>query len=126
MFDHISIGVEDHEKSTQLYTGVLAILGWKPVYTLDGIATGYGPKDHSVFWVQKPGNGKPATVANGGHICFRAKTRDEVHGFYDAAIAGGAKDAGAPGLRPEYTPTYYGAFFYDFTGHKIEIVCHGE
>jgi catechol 2,3-dioxygenase-like lactoylglutathione lyase family enzyme len=126
MFDHISVGVDDHEKSTQLYDSVLATIGWKQVYTHGEIATGYGPKERPVFWVQRPGDGKPASAGNGMHICFSARSRDEVHAFYDAAIAGGASDAGAPGLRPEYTPTYYGAFFYDFTGHKIEVVCHGE
>lgn len=31
---------------------------------------------------------------------------------------------GAPGLRPQYTATYYAAFIIDPSGHNIEAVCH--
>jgi catechol 2,3-dioxygenase-like lactoylglutathione lyase family enzyme len=34
----------------------------------------------------------------------------------------GQPGAGAPGLRPRYGPTYYGAFLYDLDGNKIEAV----
>ena len=36
----------------------------------------------------------------------------------------GGKDNGAPGLRPQYHPHYYGAFVLDPDGHNIEAVCH--
>ncbi|MGH7156459.1 MAG: hypothetical protein ACREF3_21265, partial [Acetobacteraceae bacterium] len=36
----------------------------------------------------------------------------------------GARDNGAPGLRPQYHPDYYGAFVVDPDGHNIEAVCH--
>ena len=57
-------------------------------------------------------------------MAFRAKSRTEVKAFYDAAIAAGGKDNGAPGLRPHYHPDYYGAFVLDPDGHNIEVVCH--
>jgi len=41
-----------------------------------------------------------------------------------AAMAVGAKDNGAPGLRPIYHEHYYGAFVLDPDGHNIEAVCH--
>jgi catechol 2,3-dioxygenase-like lactoylglutathione lyase family enzyme len=44
--------------------------------------------------------------------------------FYKAAMAAGGRDNGAPGLRPQYHPTYYGAFVLDPDGHNIEAVCH--
>jgi len=37
--------------------------------------------------------------------------------------AAGGKCNGSPGLRPEYFPTYYGAFVLDPDGHNIEAVC---
>jgi catechol 2,3-dioxygenase-like lactoylglutathione lyase family enzyme len=36
----------------------------------------------------------------------------------------GGRDNGAPGLRPKYHPSYYGAFVFDPDGHNIEAVCH--
>jgi len=47
-----------------------------------------------------------------------------VDAFYKAALAAGGKDNGAPGLRLNYHPNYYGAFVLDPDGHNIEAVCH--
>lgn len=45
--------------------------------------------------------------------------------FYEAAVAAGGKDNGAPGPGPHYHPNYYGAFVLDPDGHNIEAVFHG-
>jgi predicted lactoylglutathione lyase len=58
------------------------------------------------------------------HIALAANTRAEVDAFYNAAIAAGGKDNGAPGLRPHYHPDYYGAFVIGPDGHNVEAVCH--
>jgi hypothetical protein len=34
------------------------------------------------------------------------------------------RDAGAPGLRPNYHPGYYAAFLEDPEGNRLEAVCH--
>ena len=57
------------------------------------------------------------------HICFRAPSRAAVDAFYAAALGAGGRDNGKPGLRPVYTPTYYGAFVYDVDGYRIEAHC---
>ena len=44
--------------------------------------------------------------------------------FYDAALAAGGTDNGAPGLRP-YHADYYAAFVLDPDGNNIEAVYHG-
>jgi SAM-dependent methyltransferase len=36
----------------------------------------------------------------------------------------GARDNGAPSLRPNYHANYYGAFVLDPDGYNIEAVCH--
>jgi hypothetical protein len=36
-----------------------------------------------------------------------------------------ATDFGAPGIRPQYHPGYFGAFLLDPDGHNIEAVVHG-
>jgi predicted lactoylglutathione lyase len=58
------------------------------------------------------------------HVAIAGKSRSAVDAFYRAAIAAGAKDNGAPGLRPQYHANYYGAFVLDPDGHNIEAVCH--
>ncbi|MBZ0243393.1 MAG: hypothetical protein K8F24_09285, partial [Bacteroidales bacterium] len=67
------------------------------------------------------GRQTPAT-----HICFRAPSRDAVRSFYEAALAEGGHDNGAPGIRPEYHPEYYAAFVLDPEGHNIEAVCFND
>ena len=53
-----------------------------------------------------------------------ADDRRTVDAFYRAALAAGGRDNGAPGLRPQYHPNYYGAFVLDPDGHNVEAVCH--
>jgi predicted lactoylglutathione lyase len=53
-----------------------------------------------------------------------AENREQVDAFYRAALAAGARDNGAPGLRPQYHANYYAAFVLDPDGHNIEAVCH--
>jgi predicted lactoylglutathione lyase len=57
-------------------------------------------------------------------VAFRVVSRDRVDAFYEAALAAGGRDNGAPGLRPHYHPYYYGAFVLDPDGHNVEVVCH--
>nr|WP_279499413.1 hypothetical protein [Aeromonas veronii] len=45
--------------------------------------------------------------------------------FYQAALANGGKDNGAPGER-NYHRGYYAAFVLDPDGNNIEAVYHGE
>ena len=71
-----------------------------------------------MFWLSE------GTPGSGQHIAFAARSRAEVDGFYRAALAAGGVDNGAPGLRPQYHPDYYGAFVLDPDGNNVEAVCH--
>ncbi len=41
------------------------------------------------------------------HVAFAALDRATVDAFYEAALAAGGRDNGAPGLRPRYHAGYY-------------------
>jgi predicted lactoylglutathione lyase len=58
----------------------------------------------------------------GFHLAFAAPNRDAVVQFFEAAIAQGGSDNGAPALRSHYGPHYYAAFVIDLDGHHIEAV----
>ena len=60
------------------------------------------------------------------HVAFVAETRAAVDRFFEAALAAGGVDNGAPGIRAHYHPNYYGAFVLDPEGHNIEAVCHAS
>ena len=53
-----------------------------------------------------------------------AADRASVDRCHAAAIARGGTDEGAPGLRPQYHPHYYGAYFRDPDGNKLCVCCH--
>jgi catechol 2,3-dioxygenase-like lactoylglutathione lyase family enzyme len=59
------------------------------------------------------------------HLAFQAQDRAMVDRFYQAALAHGGQDNGAPGER-NYHPGYYAAFVLDPDGNNIEAVYHGE
>jgi predicted lactoylglutathione lyase len=50
--------------------------------------------------------------------------RAQVDAFHEAAVKAGGKDNGAPGIRKDYHPGYYGAFIIDPAGHNLEAVIH--
>ena len=120
MIDHVTIGVSDLERSRAFYRAALAPLGYtessQPSAVPDEIE--FGGDGRLPFAISTT-----PTVAPHMHVAFVARTREQVHAFHAAALAAGATDHGAPGLRPEYSEHYYGAFVYDPDGYNIEAVC---
>ena len=120
--DHVSIPVADFETAAQFYDAVLAELGLRRRKERNG-AIGWGPDDvyPPIFWIlaREPGAASPGV---GLHLSFRAANRAEVHAFHQTALRLGAKDAGPPGERQQYTAGFYGCFVHDLDGFKIEAV----
>ncbi len=118
IMSHVSIGVADFDKAVAFYDAVLGSMGIRKIMEFD-TAVAYG-RAYPEFWVHPPANGAPASVGNGSHFAFGARSKDEVQAFWDAAIANGATPDGDPGPRPHYGEPYYGCFVRDLDGHKIE------
>jgi catechol 2,3-dioxygenase-like lactoylglutathione lyase family enzyme len=120
MIDHIGIKISDLAKSKAFYEKALAPLGYSALKSFMEFV-GYGVAPKPDFWID--GRPNPAKIEN-VHVAFRAKGRAEVRAFYEAAIAAGGRDNGAPGVREHYHEHYYGAFVLDPDGHNIEACCH--
>ena len=120
MIDHVSVGTNDLARARTFYDAALAALGMRCLSSSEGSAD-YGVSG-ILFSIETPVNGNRASSGNGSHIAFSAGKREIVDGFYRAALAHGGRNAGAPGLRPEYDAHYYGAFVFDPDGNKIEAV----
>ena len=56
------------------------------------------------------------------HIGIPVSDIERSRAFYEAAMAAGGRDNGAPGPRPHYGPNYYAAFVFDPDGANIEAV----
>ncbi|HWK43342.1 MAG TPA: VOC family protein [Stellaceae bacterium] len=119
MLDHVMIGVTDLVRSKAFYDQALKPLGIERFASDSSDFAGYGTDKKGFLWVAR-GDAVPVGV----HIAFAAPNRSIVDAFHAAAIAAGGRDHGAPGLRPQYHPAYYGAFVLDPDGHNIEAVCH--
>ncbi len=119
MIAHASIAVADYQKSKEFYTKALEPLGYTLSSPMDEYkAAGFndGASKNTDFWIGQKEN------AQAGHIAFEAKNKEQVEAFYNAALAAGATDNGAPGYRKDYWPGYYAAFVHDFDGNNVEAV----
>jgi len=118
MFDHILFGVSDYAASKAFFLTALEPIGMAVVSEGPlGIELSADGKSSLCLC---PTDEKPAHL----HLAFVAENRQQVEAFYRAALEAGAKDNGAPGLRPNYSGKYYAAFVIGPDGHNIEVVCH--
>ena len=127
VLDHIGINVTDYERSKAFYTRTLAPLGITLVMEY-GKAAGFGRDGKPDFWIGQGTTSfqkapQVATITP-VHVCFVARSRADVDAFHAAALAAGARDFGAPGIREQYHPSYYGAFALDPDGHNVEACIH--
>ncbi len=120
MIHHVSLGVSDLERAAAFYDAVLAPLGYRRIFEVEGVAIAYGEK-FPEFWIGGAlDTTRPISAGNGTHIAFSAPSEAAVAQFHAAALSSGGADDGAPGPRPEYGPDYHGAFIRDPDGNKIE------
>jgi len=125
MYDHLSLGVQDLARAIALYDATLAPLGIVRLWRTKR-AAGFGPpgfEGEAPFALVVPSDGTPAPSA-GFHLAFGAPSREAVQQFHAAALAAGASDDGAPGIREHYDVGYYAAFVRDPDGHRLEAVLH--
>ncbi|MXO98529.1 VOC family protein [Altererythrobacter xixiisoli] len=120
MLHHVSLGTADLNRARAFYDLVMRELGLRRTLDVED-AVGYGA-GITVFSLNIPADGKPASAGNGVHLAFEVEARSAVDAFHAAALAQGGVCEGPPGLRPEYDANYYAAFVRDPDGNKIEAV----
>lgn len=127
MISHVTLGISDFARSRTFYDTVLGLLGMGRFHDDEAEGwLGYGQSATAMpqIWLGRPFDGRPAAPGNGTTVAFDVAERGLVDRFYRAALALGAHDEGAPGLRPHYHANYYGAYVRDPDGHKLACVCH--
>ncbi|MYN26260.1 VOC family protein [Duganella levis] len=120
LIDHIQLVVRDLPASQKFYTAVFEVLG----IPLGGADDGYFWADE-LFVSTADSEAAQGALTGRHHLAFQARDHAMVEAFYQAALAAGGKDNGAPGERP-YHPGYYAAFVLDPDGNNIEAVFHGD
>ena len=119
VFDHVTLGVSDIAAARAFYDRVMPVLGLPLLWRTETMLT-YGVAGAAEFGLQRDMGG----ARHGTHVAFAAPDRATVDRFHSEGIAAGGRDAGGPGLRPEYHPAYYAAFLDDPDGNRLEAVCH--
>ncbi len=117
VFDHVGVSVSDLDASLPFYELALAQLGYGEPHRGDWF---YEWEDFAIgYEADRP-------VTRNLHLALAARSRADVDSWWRAMTAAGYPDDGAPGPRPQYSPTYYGAFVRDPDGNSVEAVHHGE
>jgi catechol 2,3-dioxygenase-like lactoylglutathione lyase family enzyme len=110
VFDHLDVHASDYAESVRFYETVLAPLG-VPKLGVEGGAT--------CFTNLNVAGRTPAT--QNLHLCFVARSREEVDAFHAAGVAAGFRSNGAPAYR-DYAPGYYAAYLLDPDGNNVEAL----
>jgi catechol 2,3-dioxygenase-like lactoylglutathione lyase family enzyme len=113
LVDHIELHAGDYETSVEFYSAVLAPLG-VPHWTEDTET-----ERITCFARLNVVERHPAT--SGLHLCFIARSREQVDAFHRAGVDGGFRSNGDPGYR-DYAPGYYAAFLLDPDDNNIEAL----
>jgi catechol 2,3-dioxygenase-like lactoylglutathione lyase family enzyme len=111
MFDHVTIRVSDLESSRRFYR---TLLEREPeggeYWEWDDFGIAEADADHP--------------VTRNLHVGFAAESHEEVDAFWRRGVEADYESDGEPGLRPQYHPSYYGAFLLDPDGNSLEA-CTG-
>lgn len=117
--DHVTVRVSRLDAARELFTESFELLAFAG-RRFDGD----GFHEWSDFSIAAADDARPATT--GLHVGFAAISRWQVDSWWQALTYAGHFDDGSPGPRPEYGPTYYGAFIRDSDGNNVEAVWHNR
>ena len=124
LFDHIDLRVTNRAAAQKFYAQVLPAIG----FCVDksgvewGLFEAEGGKAVDFFGFTEEADHQP----NGTRISFWADTRDGVERIAKLVREIGGKNLEGPEVCPDYSPGYYGFFFEDPDGNKLEICCREQ
>jgi catechol 2,3-dioxygenase-like lactoylglutathione lyase family enzyme len=118
VFDHVTFRVNDRGASERFYRTVLSAITIEPSRESEALVA-WGDFSIAAAREQRP----PTRHA---HVGFVAGSRELVDAFWQAGVDAGCTHDGAPGVRAQYGPDYYGGFLLDPDGNSVEAVHHDD
>jgi catechol 2,3-dioxygenase-like lactoylglutathione lyase family enzyme len=118
VFDHVTVRATDRAASERFYETVLRTIGIERTHAGDAFV------EWDDFSLAEADAARPPTRRL--HVGFVAPSRADVDEFWRVGVEAGYESDGEPGLRPQYSEDYYGAFLLDPDGNSIEAVHHGS
>lgn len=116
MIGYVTFGTNDREKSAKFYDAIAKEMGVGRMMDNDSFIAWGEMGGAPGIAATKTFNGEPATAGNGTMVALQAQDEDHVKRIYEAALANGGTDEGAPGARSE---DFYAAYFRDPDGNKL-------
>jgi predicted lactoylglutathione lyase len=120
MIGYVCVGTNDLKRAAAYYDKLLAEVGAKRIMDYDTFIVWGTGKGKAAFALTEPYNKLPATVGNGVMVAFGCDEPAKVDALYKKAIELGGTDEGPPGPRGD---GYYGAYFRDLDGNKLNFHC---
>lgn len=122
MIGYVTLGTNDLARACAFYDALLGELGARRV--LEGarfVAWGRDMASPSLG-VILPFDGQAATRGNGTMVALAVTSPAQVDALHAKALSLGATDEGAPGERLK---GFYGGYFRDLDGNKLNFFCMG-
>ena len=121
MIGYTTLGTNDMARAGAFYDALFADLGAKRLMDMAPHLIGWGTGlEQPMVAVIKPYDGQPATVGNGVMVALLVREPAQVDQLHAKALELGAKDEGAPGPRGD---GFYGGYFRDLDGNKLNFFC---
>ena len=120
MIGYVSVGTNDFKRAVAFYDKLMAAMGAKRVMDYETFIAWKEGDGKPGFALASPFNKNPATVGNGSMVAFQVDKPEQVDALYKQALALGGTDEGPPGDRGD---GYYGAYFRDLDGNKLNFHC---
>ncbi len=123
MIGYVTLGTNNLERAAIFYDAIAKELGVGRMMEFDQFIAWGEPGGSPGVAASKPFDGQAASVANGVMVALQAKDKAQVQRLYDAALANGGSDEGAPGPRGD--EGFYAAYFRDPDGNKLNAFIMG-
>jgi catechol 2,3-dioxygenase-like lactoylglutathione lyase family enzyme len=119
---HVMLTVSDFERCKPFYARILQFMGLRPVIDTDGWLYCVGGRTACGIMRGDPAHAGRFVQFRVGlhHVCFRARSREDVDTFYALLKEIGAKIVHAPEEGP-WAPGYYSVLFEDPDGIRLEM-----
>lgn len=119
MLGYVTLGTNDLPRAAAFYDAIAKVMGVGRMMEFDTFIAWGEMGGAPGIAATKPFDEKPATVGNGTMAALQVDSTDKVQAVYDAALANGGSDEGAPGPRGD--DGFYAGYFRDPDGNKLNV-----
>ena len=123
MIAYTTVGTNDFDRAAGFYDALFGEMGAGRAMEADNFIAWATAADQPMFAIITPFDQKAATAGNGTMIALAAGNPAAVDKLHAKALALGATDEGAPGLRND---AFYIGYFRDLDGNKLNFFAMPE